>query len=234
MNFFLDSHKITNQKDIEIYIKQFYSHKKIWLWQDSLSENEKPTIHFASLIKDNIKKNHLEFKSIDQHTLLLKPEQNVNILSPYNFAYFQSSIKSFDSHHVILSIPKGCFILSQEVIDDWDLLPIENELANKHLRQAPRVQSKLSKTIGIQRATDPMERVIEFPLYDMSQSGAGFLIDHPSEFEINQKLIIKTLDGKSITQKIRGEVKGIREMEDQKSYKVGLMFDIQKKSIIDN
>ena len=234
MKLFLDSHKIKNAKDIETNIKQFYNHDKIWLWQDSLSENEKPTIYFAKMISDNIKKSHIEFKSINQHAFQFKPEQNVNILSPNTFTYLECSIKRTESHHVILSIPKECYILSKEILDNWDLLPVENELANKHLRQTPRVQSKSEKTVGIQRATDPMERVKEYPLYDMSQTGAGFLIDHPSEFETNQKLIIKTLDGKSISRKIRGEVKAIREMEDQNSYKVGLMFDIQKKSIIKN
>ncbi len=234
MKLFLDSHKITNSNDIEKYIKQFYDHEKIWLWQDSLIENEKPTIHFAKLIKDNTKNMYLEFRSLDQHEFQFKPEQNVNILSPVNFIYIQCSMKRFEAQQVLLNLPKEIHLLSQEIIENWELLPLENELANKHLRLTPRVQSKQSKTIGIQRAIDPMEKIVEYPLYDMSQTGAGFLIDHPSEFEINQKLIIKTLDGKNIARKIRGEVKGIREMENQKTFKVGLMFDVQKKSILED
>jgi hypothetical protein len=232
MKLFLDSHKITNQKDIESYIKQFYDHEKFWLWQDSLNENEKPIIHFAKLVKASIKSRIIEFRSHDKNMFNLKPEQNINILSPVNFIYLQCVIKRLESHQVILTIPNEVHLLSQEIINNWDLLPVEDELSNKHLRLTPRVQAKDSKTIGIQRAIDPMENVVEYPLYDMSQTGAGFLIKNPSEFEVNQKLIVKTLDGKSIPRKIRGEIKGIREMEDKSAFKVGIMFDIQKKSII--
>ncbi|MBT7611095.1 MAG: hypothetical protein HN576_15145 [Bacteriovoracaceae bacterium] len=232
MKRLLNSHRVFNTQDIERYIRQFYDHDKIWLWQDSLNKNEKPIIHFAKLIKENIKSRHIEFRSIEQHILNLKPEQSVNILSPTSLIYFQCAIKRLESYQMMLNSPKEIFLLTQEIVNSWNLLPAEDELANKHLRQAPRVQAKISKRIGIQRAIDPMERVIEYPLYDMSQTGAGFLISHPSEFEVNQKLIIKTLDGKAIARKIRGEIKGIREMEDKNSFKVGIMFDTQEKSIL--
>ncbi len=225
----INNNKTARLKEIHSRLELMAKNDKLWLWQDSLSPNKRPPLFFGHLKKLDLTSSFIELTPADQFHF--KPEQNINILCSISFTYFQSPIKHLSSHSLLLPIPKTLSILSQDIIDNLELLSKEDEKSNMHLRQTPRTQIKKSKTIEIQKANDPMEKSLSYPFYDMSQTGAGFLVNHPSEFEAAQKVIIKSLDNKPMPKEIRGEVKSIMEMEEGHLFKVGIKFDSQKKSI---
>lgn len=233
MSELLKNYLVLGSAEKQSILSQLQFHEKIWLWQDNLKDQGSPVVYFGRLPGNYEISSYIEFRAINNQKFSFKPEQKLKVLSPDNFAYLECDIKDSNSEMVIVSIPKNIYSVSKDIVENWDLIPIEDEESNRHLRKSPRMMANGTKTIGVRRATDPLEETLNFPLYDMSQTGAGFLVENPSEFEVNQKLIVRTLDGKVIPRKIWGEVRGIREMEELGCYKVGLMFDIQKKSIFD-
>ena len=64
----------------------------------------------------------------------------------------------------------------------------------------------------------------------MSQTGAGFLVDNPALYERGQKIILRTMNGKKLDLPLRGRIMGVRQMDDDEEFKVGVMFDVQKKT----
>lgn len=202
--------------------------EKVWLWQESLEDFEKPLVHFGSLFKYDDTKGIGEIKPTSEDGFTFRPEMEINLYCPGYTLWFKFESREVRERKVTFNRPDRMSKLDPEFIQQLELIEIENEKENMHMRQAPRRQAKGEKRVGVQKATDPLERIREYHLYDMSKSGAGFIVDNPALYERGQKIILLSLDGKALDVPLRGRIMGVRQMDDDEQFKVGIMFDTQK------
>ena len=222
---------IKEQNEIDQMIGSLKANEeKVWVWQESLDEDEKPLVHFALLYAYDDIKGVGGLKPTTEEGFNFRPEVEINLYSAGYTFWFKFAPKEVRDRKVTFSRPERLSRLDNEFIESLELIEIENEEANMHMRQTPRMQAKGDKKVGVQKATDPLERIREYPLYDMSQTGAGFLVDNPALYERGQKIILKTMSGKKLDAPLRGRIMSVRQMDDDEEFKVGIMFDTQKRS----
>ncbi len=204
--------------------------EKVWVWQDSLDEDEKPLVHFGILFAYDDHKGQGSLRPTSEEGFNFRPEVEINIYSPGYTFWFKFAPREARDRKVTFNRPERLSLLDNEFIESLELIEIENEEANMHMRQTQRMKAKGDKRVGVQKATDPLERIREYPLYDMSQTGAGFLVDNPALYERGQKIILRTMNGKKLDTALRGRIMGVRQMDDDEEFKVGIMFDVQTRS----
>ncbi|MCO4793851.1 MAG: PilZ domain-containing protein [Bacteriovoracaceae bacterium] len=202
--------------------------EKVWIWQDSLDEEEKPLVHFGLLIKYDDIKGVGEFKPTTEEGFNFRPELEINVYSPGFMLWYKFYPKETRDRKVTFSRPPQLSKLDSEFVQSLELIEIENEQENMHMRQTPRMQAKGNKRVGVQKANDPLERLREYALYDMSQTGAGFIVDNPALYERGHKVVLLTMNGKKLDSPLRGRIMAVRQMDDDEEFKVGVMFDVQK------
>ena len=203
--------------------------EKVWVWQESLDADGKPLVHFAIVFSYDGNKDLGELKPTTEEGFYFKPEMEINLYSPQLTLWFKFFPKEAREEKVSFTRPERLSRLDNEFIESLELIEVENEEANMHMRQTARMKAKGNKKVGVQKAVDPFEKVREYPLYDMSQNGAGFLVDNPALYEQGQKIILRTMNGKKLDAPLRGRIMSVRQMDDEE-FKVGIMFDVQKRS----
>lgn len=197
---------------------------KLWCWQDS-SESGKRIVQYAIIQKvDPIKK---VFYLRPNTKLGFKFTMNVPIfiLANARAVAFSFYAREIGSQFIITPIPSKVTLVTGEYLDKISLVEKEDELANSHLRQVVRRKFESGKIIGVRRLNDLEEVGILsfFTLYDISSGGMGFCVQDPSEFNVDERIVVESLDGICLAKKIILGVKSVRQINDLE-FKVGCQY----------
>jgi len=91
-------------------------------------------------------------------------------------------------------------------------------------REAPRARPPEGKTVGVIKKDHP-ETVLDFPLFDLSQGGLGFLIEDKDLYQVGDHLLVTQFGSKAFDQPMEVEIKAIRDTDQSATtFKVGCAF----------
>ena len=233
-NILLREMRVSEKKDQvtdEFEIHSFFrvlnqSRDKIWLWQKELVDGKRlvqyGVVKKVDLIKKVIHVSPCSTKGFKFLTL----EEYFFYDSQKSLA-FKFKARELTSDMMVIPIPQAIHKLSSDFLKNVELVEIENEELFKHLREAPRVQTKNDQFVSLVRVQEETSssKLEIFTLYDISQGGMGFKIDDPSEFEIDEVVEVKHINENAVPKIMIGEVVSVRQDEAHNNeFKVGVKF----------
>lgn len=216
--------------DLEIIgiLKKLAMNKiKLWIWQDvSLPSGERRRIVQYSLIQkvDPIK-NIFFLKPSSKNGFKFEENILIYLLANKRAVAFSIMPREMGTQFVIAQIPKKMTNVESEFIDKIELIEKEDEAKYSHLRQNTRKQLKAGQLVGVRRVGMNGEiGILNFyDLFDVSSGGMGFCVDDPSELNVDEVILVESIDGSTLAKSLELVVKSVRQLEDS-IFKVGLEF----------
>ena len=231
-----EEHKRENyviSDDMEVYgfLKAMAARKeKLWSWQ-SRDENDGTSraVHYAIIRKVDLIKKTIEIVPNNSTGFRFSADKDLFLYSTVKGVALKIKIREFDPFYITFSTPPRLNVLSKDFLTNIELVEKENEVANKHKRNVPRVKPKAMQGVSINKITASNKLMKFYQLYDISAGGMGMLVDDPAEFEVGEKLEVLSINEKDLPKPITGQVMAIRQMSEDESefsdqFKVGVKF----------
>lgn len=227
INFLQDS--VTDELEIiNIFKVLFKSKERLWLWQEDKEDPSHRCIHLCCIRKVDIL----------GYTIWLHPlnQSQFNFENKGNDFFLFSKIKNMavrfqareqDLEFISFTMPKQLNTVSEDFSQKLNLFEKENEDDNVHKREMPRKQAKGKQTIRAFREGKEEQYPKIYNLYDISAGGLAIKWDDPGFFKKEDTITIISINGFNLEEPLNGKIVSIREMENEKTFKVGVKF-VQK------
>lgn len=219
---------ITDDLEIAGILKGLSQNKtKLWCWQNTKVDGERP-VHYCLVQKvDQIKK-IFTIRPTNKHGFRFVDGEPIFIFAQGRCVACKLDMRDLNKQGIILPLPDKLSVLNESFIQQVELVEREDEAANEHKREAARKTAKTGQMVGVRKInkeTEELETLDFYTLYDMSKGGMGIKVNDPAEFQKSDILVLVSVDGKDLSKAIRGQVMSIRQTEDiVESFKVGIKF----------
>lgn len=220
---------ITDDLEIIGIFKAFMQRKeKLWTWQTISGAGNKRVVHYSIVKKVDPLRKIIELKPNNKSGFRFDSKTEIFLFSKVRSIAIKLKVREMGAEFIILALPQKLNLIHGDFLKNIELVEKENEQANKHLRQVPRVVAQEEQLLGLRRSgleeqsTAPLEF---FALHDMSQGGLSFYVSDPAEFSVGDFVVIEHLNDKELKSKLRGRVASLRLLEEgQDLFKVGVAF----------
>lgn len=220
---------ITDDLEIIGIFKAFMQRKeKLWTWQTISGPGNKRVVHYSIVKKVDPLRKIIELKPNNKSGFRFDSKSEIFLFSKVRSIAIKLKVREMGADFIILALPQKLNLIHGDFLKNIELVEKENEQANKHLRQVPRVVAQEEQLLGLRRSsseeqsTAPLEF---FALHDMSQGGLSFHVSDPAEFSVGDFVVIEHLNDKELKNKLRGRVASLRLLEEsQDLFKVGVAF----------
>jgi len=219
---------ITDDLEIAGILKALSQNKtKLWCWQNTKVDGERP-VHYCLVQKvDQIKK-FFSIRPTNKNGFRFVEGEPIFLFAQGRCVACKLDMRDLNKQGIILPLPDKLSVLNESFIQQVELVEREDEAANEHKRDVPRKSAKSGQMVGIRKInkeTQELETLDFYTLYDMSKGGMGVKVNDPAEFQKNDLVAVLSVDGKELAKRINGQVMSIRQTEDIiESFKIGIKF----------
>lgn len=219
---------ITDDLEIAGILKALSQNKtKLWCWQNTKVDGERP-VHYCLVQKvDQIKK-IFTIRPTNKSGFRFKEGEPIFLFAQGRCIACKLDMRDLNAHGILLPLPTKLSVLNESFIQQVELVEREDEAANVHKRELPRKSARTGQMVGVRKLnieTEELDVLDFYTLYDMSKGGMGIKVNDPAEFKKGDHLVVLSVDGKELSKRIKGKVMSIRQTEDMiESFKVGIQF----------